>query len=91
MLDSFIALLPETIETLSALWDDQDYNGLKTEVHKLHGACCYTGLPRMQHLANETEISLKLGQHKLVEENLPALIAEARKVLNESKLNGSQS
>ncbi|MEC9318623.1 MAG: Hpt domain-containing protein, partial [Pseudomonadota bacterium] len=91
MLDSFIALLPETIETLSALWDDQDYNELKTEVHKLHGACCYTGLPRMQHLANETEISLKLGQHKLVEENLPALIAEARKVLNESKLNGSQS
>jgi two-component system sensor histidine kinase BarA len=45
----------------------------------------------MQHLANETEISLKLGQHKLVEENLPALIAEARKVLNESKLNGTQS
>ena len=91
MLDSFIALLPETIETLSALWDDQDYNGLKTEVHKLHGACCYTGLPRMQHLANETESSLKLGQHKLVEENLPALIAEAKKVLNESKLKDSHS
>ena len=91
MLDSFIALLPETIETLSALWDDQDYNGLKTEVHKLHGACCYTGLPRMQHLANETESSLKLGQHKLVEENLPALIAEAKKVLNESKLKDSRS
>ena len=85
MLDSFIALLPETIETLSALWDDQDYNGLKTEVHKLHGACCYTGLPLMQHLAHETESALKLGQHNLVDEHLPALIAEAEKILRESK------
>ncbi|WP_394223014.1 7TM diverse intracellular signaling domain-containing protein [Alteromonas gracilis] len=85
MLDGFVALLPETIERLSALWDEQDYNGLKTEVHKLHGACCYTGLPRMQHLANEAESSLKLGQHKLVKENIPALIAEAKKVLNESQ------
>jgi len=85
MLDGFVAMLPETIETLSALWDDQDYEGLKTEVHKLHGACCYTGLPRMQHLANETESSLKLGRHKLVNENLLALLAEAKKVLNESK------
>ncbi|WP_334021541.1 hybrid sensor histidine kinase/response regulator [Alteromonas sp. S015] len=89
MLNGFVALLPETIETLSTLWDDQDYNELKTEVHKLHGACCYTGLPRLQHLAYETESALKLGQHKLVEENLPALIAEAKKVLNESKMKDS--
>ena len=85
MLDGFIALLPETIATLSTLWQKQDYNELKSEVHKLHGACCYTGLPRMQHLAHETESALKLGQHKLVDEHLPALIAEAEKVLREGK------
>ena len=83
MLEGFITLLPEAIDTLSALWEEQDYNKLKTEVHKLHGACCYTGLPRMQHLAHEAESALKLGQHKLVDEHLPALIAEAKKVLRE--------
>ena len=83
MLEGFITLLPEAIDTLSALWEEQDYNKLKTEVHKLHGACCYTGLPRMQHLAHEAESALKLGQHKLVDEHLPALIAEANKVLRE--------
>ncbi|MDY6975979.1 MAG: 7TM diverse intracellular signaling domain-containing protein [Pseudomonadota bacterium] len=83
MLEGFITLLPEAIDTLSALWEEQDYNKLKTEVHKLHGACCYTGLPRMQHLAHEAESALKLGQHKLVDEHLPALTAEAKKVLRE--------
>ena len=85
MLDGFVALLPETISTLSTLWQNQDYNLLKTEVHKLHGACCYTGLPAMQHLAHETESALKLGQHSVVDEHLPALIAEAKKVLREGK------
>ena len=84
MLDSFIAQLPETIDTLSALWNAKDYNALKAEVHKLHGACCYTGLPRMQHLANETESALKLGQHAMVDEHLPALLEEAKKVIRES-------
>jgi len=85
MLDSFVDLLPETIELLTTLWALKDYNELKSEVHKLHGACCYTGLPRLQHLANETESALKLGQHERVQEHLPALIEEAKKVLKESK------
>ncbi len=85
MLQSFVDLLPETIELLTTLWELKDYNELKSEVHKLHGACCYTGLPRFQHLANETESALKLGQHELVKEHLPALIEEAKKVVRESE------
>ena len=85
MLQSFVDLLPETIELLTTLWELKDYNELKSEVHKLHGACCYTGLPRFQHLANETESALKLGQHELVKEHLPALIEEAKKVVKESE------
>ena len=85
MLQSFVDLLPETIELLTTLWELKDYNELKSEVHRLHGACCYTGLPRFQHLANETESALKLGQHELVKEHLPALIEEAKKVVKESE------
>jgi two-component system sensor histidine kinase BarA len=84
LLKSFIQLLPETLETLTKQWEAQDYNALKLEVHKLHGACCYTGLPKMQHLANETETALKLGQHPLVEEFLPSLIEEGNKIVRES-------
>ena len=84
LLTSFIQLLPETLETLTKQWEAQDYNALKLEVHKLHGACCYTGLPKMQHLANETETALKLGQHPLVEEFLPSLIEEGNKIVRES-------
>ncbi|BFT28917.1 hypothetical protein D210916BOD24_00930 [Alteromonas sp. D210916BOD_24] len=85
LLKGFVNLLPETIETLTSMWKERNYSELKIEVHKLHGACCYTGLPRMQHLANETESALKLGQHNLVEIHLPELIHEAQKVLEESR------
>ncbi len=84
-LDHFVGELPDTISTLTSLWEQRDYEALKAEVHKLHGACCYTGLPRMQHLANETESALKLNQVPSIEEHLPELLDEARKVLDESK------
>ena len=84
LFDSFLALLPEVINTLAELWEKKDFVRLKSEVHKLHGACCYTGLPCLQHLANETESALKLGQHNLVAEHLPALLCEANRVLDEN-------
>lgn len=81
MLADFIELLPACVETLKYMWAQRDYNGLKQEIHKLHGACCYTGVPRLQNLADELESALKLGQHFLVEEHLPALINEAEQMI----------
>jgi len=87
LLESFIQLIPETLALLTQLWEAQDYEGLAREVHKLHGACCYTGLPKIQHLANETETALKLKQYALVEEHLPSLIEEGNKVMVEHQSN----
>lgn len=84
LLEGFIAMLPDTIALLHGLWKRKNYSALKVEVHKLHGACCYTGLPRMQHLANETESALKMEQHNLVDIHLSELLEEAQKVLRES-------
>lgn len=83
MLQDFKALLPATITTLKTLWDKRDFEGLKAEVHKLHGACCYTGVPKLQAQANELETALKLDQKFLVAELLPALLSEAEVVVAE--------
>lgn len=77
LLGDFLKLLPSAIRTIKAQWEKRNYEALQSEVHRLHGACCYTGVPRLQDLARELESALKLGQHFLVAEHMPALITEA--------------
>ncbi len=39
-----------------------DQAQLLQQIHKLHGACCYTGVPRLKQLAELLETQLKQGQ-----------------------------
>lgn len=80
----FVAMLPDSIDSIKQEWEDRNYNGLKSEVHKLHGACCYVGVPKLQSLADELETALKLGQHFLVDEQISALVLEAEIVIVET-------
>ncbi|MCU7553333.1 ATP-binding protein [Alteromonas sp. ASW11-19] len=81
LLRDFTNLLPASVDVIKHAWDDRNYTSLKAEVHRLHGACCYTGLPKLQHLTSELETALKLGQHFLVAEQLPGFMVEAESVL----------
>ncbi|WP_414829504.1 7TM diverse intracellular signaling domain-containing protein [Alteromonas sp. H39] len=83
----FVAMLPGAIDNMKMEWDDGNYEGLKAEVHKLHGACCYVGMPKLQSLANKLETALKLEQHFLVAEYMSALTIEAEIVIVESSRN----
>lgn len=84
LLNGFVQLLPDAIDTITVLWKTRDYEGLKAEIHKLHGACCYTGLPRLQQLANQLEGSLKLAHYSDADSYITKLLEEAEKVLSES-------
>lgn len=66
------------------MWSARDFTGLKAEVHKLHGACCYTGLPRLQELVSELESALKRELVEEVQSLIPELIKESEKVLSEN-------
>jgi two-component system sensor histidine kinase BarA len=77
-------MLPDTLRVIESLQQQDAREELLAEVHKLHGACCYTGLPRLQHLAKELEIALKLEQAHLIDEYLPDLIKEAHKIIFEN-------
>ena len=80
LLDEFIATMPDVISRLQSMWEQQDYEQMKTEIHKLHGGCCYTGVPRLQNITDELETALKLGHYSLVSEHLPVLIKEMEEV-----------
>ncbi|BCO17494.1 MULTISPECIES: hybrid sensor histidine kinase/response regulator [unclassified Alteromonas] len=84
LLENFISLLPSAIEIIESMWSARDFTGLKAEVHKLHGACCYTGLPRLQELVSELESALKRELVEEVQSLIPELIKESEKVLSEN-------
>lgn len=50
--------LPEYKIKLRKAAANNDKDELKSSVHKLHGACCYTGVPRLRALAELLELQV---------------------------------
>lgn len=57
MLQGLLASLPATRGALTE--PDADRAALLAVTHKLHGACCYSGTPRLQQCSRELEEQLK--------------------------------
>ncbi|MCW8109762.1 ATP-binding protein [Alteromonas ponticola] len=85
LLDDFVKMLPESIRIISDTWTNNDFIELTTEVHRLHGACCYTGVPKLQDLTKQIESALKLQQYTVVEKLMPELLVESRQVRTEGQ------
>ncbi|RCU51864.1 two-component sensor histidine kinase BarA [Corallincola luteus] len=61
MLQMLLDSLPEVKTSLDNAYQEQDREQLLHHVHKLNGACCYTGVPQLNKLANQLETLLKQG------------------------------
>ncbi|MCW8090959.1 hybrid sensor histidine kinase/response regulator [Alteromonas sp. ASW11-130] len=85
LLEDFINMLPDTLHIITDTWERNEFADLGTEVHRLHGACCYTGAPRLQELTKQMESALKLKQYLVVEELMPDFLEEARHVQQEGR------
>lgn len=59
MLSMLISKLPEDAALIRALYNDQKIPELAHHVHKLHGALCYCGLPRLKRVVVKLESDLK--------------------------------
>lgn len=62
--DMFIGLvnsLPESKANISEALISQDIEHLKVLIHKLNGACCYSGVPHLGKVTHELETELKRG------------------------------
>jgi len=66
MLQMLIDSIPQNVSAIENAISDQDSKGLLLVIHKLHGACCYTGVPQLKDLAHSIETALK-QQTALVE------------------------
>jgi len=59
---------------LQHLQEQRDYKALLEEVHRLHGATHYCGVPRVQQTARHTEVLLKQGQYERLDEAMKLLL-----------------
>lgn len=61
MLKMLLKSLPETVEHIETALSQADNDKMLACIHKLHGACCYCGVPSTQMLCKEIESALKRG------------------------------
>lgn len=59
LLDMLAEQLPKELQTIHQLYKDKNYLEMQKAVHKLHGAVCYTGTPRLKLVLSTLETSLK--------------------------------
>ena len=62
MLGMLIRTLPETAESLAHDIKQSDAATVASILHKLNGACCYVGVPRLEKIAFSLETQLKQGE-----------------------------
>lgn len=59
-----IDFLPEVRNKIEEQLVGENPNGLVDLVHKLHGSCGYSGVPRMKNLCQLIEQQLRSGVHE---------------------------
>ncbi|KPW05739.1 Signal transduction histidine-protein kinase BarA [Pseudoalteromonas sp. P1-11] len=59
MLNMLLQSVPETLSQLNEAIEQNDCQTVLSVIHKFHGACCYTGVPKLKSLAETIETSLK--------------------------------
>lgn len=80
-LDAFVEQLPTHAREIEKGWQDKRADIVLASVHKLHGACAYTGLPRLQDCCNQAQTALKTRDLSESASIVSALLLEIEQVI----------
>lgn len=92
MLLMLVASLPQVLKAVHDGMQSHDVAPLLAAIHKFHGACCYTGVPKLRDLAELLETELKRG--KVVNQIEPELLELedlVRQLLSDCRKNSELS
>lgn len=85
MLRMLISSLPETQESLVSAFQKNDMAALLEITHKLHGGCCYCGVPALRAASKSLEEKLHKNDYADVRQLLDKLISEITVLLRWSE------
>lgn len=84
LLELLVTGLPKVAEDITNAYNNQNYENLYHHVHKLHGSCCYCGVPNLkQASANFEAIIKKTTDFYFYKSAFEKLIKEITNVINE--------
>ena len=81
LLDKLIECLPSDKIAINQALATKDFSTIKERVHRLHGACCYCGVPYLQKAASQLENFLKEADIAQIEKGVHLLNTEIERVL----------
>lgn len=85
MFTMLIKSLPELYESISQHFHSNEPELLLKSIHKFHGACCYTGVPKLKQLAEMIEIGLKNNKEiDAIEPELLELLDQLEQIIEDS-------
>ena len=85
ILTLLIKNLPTDLSAINQSYLDRDYRELTAELHKLHGALCYCGLPRLKKVVASLEDDLKNNKIDGLKTMIELLNNEATSLLKHYK------
>lgn len=59
ILSMLLTTLSNDVSAINLSWETKDYWEMSKQLHKLHGALCYCGLPRLKAVVAELEMDIK--------------------------------
>lgn len=85
LLNALVKSLENDKHKITEYFESNDFDPLRDEVHRLHGACCYCGVPHLKKCAQTLESSLASRRRSLnkITINYKALIEAIDEVLAE--------
>lgn len=69
----FVQQLDNAYSCIAEHAEVEEWEEVQHHIHRLHGASCYTGTPKLQYLLAECEKSLKLGDVMLASRYIPTI------------------
>ncbi|MFT6270298.1 MAG: two-component system sensor histidine kinase BarA [Alphaproteobacteria bacterium] len=80
-LDAFTQRLLLHANEIESGWEQQRADLMLASVHKLHGACCYTGVPRLQVFCDQAQTLLKTEPLEQHSKTITSLLLEINQVI----------
>lgn len=82
-MDEFVEHLKIQLSILEPLKGQESNEQLLANIHKLHGACCYTGVPKLQTYCHDLEVLLKQSPQLSHDDQTSELLMEIQHIVNE--------
>lgn len=81
MLEMLIVALPADKAKIKQAYKSHNYHELGEQVHKLHGACCYVGVPKLKTITKELENAIAASATEKIKYYVTALSNEVDAIL----------